>query len=93
MQVVNQSLPKELNLPSNPHDSVEKFSCNSGSQDFMNSKCKEYELPEKIAESGAFETDNITFNEWKQVDLRAQTVSVSIDVKDVLPTSMHMLKH
>ena len=26
MQVVNQSLPKELNLPSNPHDSVEKFS-------------------------------------------------------------------
>ena len=90
MQVVNQSLPKELNLPSNPHDSVEKFSCNSGSQDFTNSKCKEYELPEKIAESGAFETDNITFNEWKQVDLRAQTVSVSIDVKDV---SSHFNAH
>ena len=56
----------------------------------MNSKCKECELPEKIAESGAFETDNITFNEWKQVDLRAQTVSVSIDVKDV---SSHFNAH
>ena len=41
------------------------------------------ELSEKIAESGAFETDNITFNEWKQVDRRAQKVSVSVDVQDV----------
>ena len=49
----------------------------------MNSKCKECELPENIAESGAFETENITFNEWKQVDHRAQKVSISIDVKDV----------
>ena len=49
----------------------------------MDSKCKECELPENIAESGAFETENITFNEWKQVDHRAQKVSVSIDVKDV----------
>ena len=44
----------------------------------MNSKCKECELPEKIAESGAFETDNITFNEWKQVDRSAQK-SIDID--------------
>ena len=44
----------------------------------MKSKCKECELPEKIAESGAFETDNITFNEWKQVDRSAQK-SIDID--------------
>ena len=32
---------------------------------------------------GACETEKITFSEWKQVDRRAQKVSVSIDVKDV----------
>ena len=48
----------------------------------MNSECNECELPEKIAESGAFETD-VTFNEWKQMDRRAQKVSISIDVKDI----------
>ena len=49
----------------------------------MNSKCKECKLPENIAKSGAFETENITFNEWKQVDRKGQKVSVSIDVKDI----------
>ena len=29
MQGLNKSLPKELNLPSNLHDIVEKFSCDS----------------------------------------------------------------
>ena len=80
---VSQSLPKKPNLPSNTHDNVEKFSCNPDSPDFINSKCKECELPEKIAESGPFETENITFHEWKQVDRRAQNVPISIDVKDV----------
>ena len=55
-----------------------------------NNKCKECELLEKIAESGAFETDNITFNEWKQVNCRAHKVSISTDVNDVcFHTNMH----
>ena len=33
MQDLNQSLPKEFSLLSNPHDTVEKFSCNSDSPD------------------------------------------------------------
>ena len=73
----------EHNLPSNPHGIVEEFSCISESLYRMNSKCKEYELPDKIAESGAFEKGNITFNEWKRVDHGAQKVSKSTDVKDV----------
>lgn len=59
----------------------------------MNSKCKECELPEKIAENGAFETDNITFNEWKQVDRRALKVSVSIHLQDVSSRFNTHVKH
>ena len=83
MQGLNRSLPKELNLPSNPHDIVEKFSCDSSNQDCTNSKCNNSKLPEKIAESGAFETDDIKFDEWRQADRRVQKVSVSIDVQEV----------
>ena len=60
IQGLNKSLPNELNLPSNPHDIVEKFSCDSNNQDCMNSECNNYKLPEKIAESRAFETDDIS---------------------------------
>ena len=63
MQGLNQSPPKELNLQLNPHDIVEKFSCDSNNQDCMNSECNNCKLPEKIAESGAFETDDIKFDE------------------------------
>ena len=40
IQGLNQSLPKELNLPSNRHGIVEKFSCNSDSPDCMNLNAK-----------------------------------------------------
>ena len=63
MQGLNQSPPKELNLQSNPHDIVEKFSCDSNKQDFMNSECNSCKLLEKIADSGALETDDIKFHE------------------------------
>ena len=82
-QDLNKGLPKELNLPSNSHDIVEKISCDSSNQDCMNSKCNNCKLPEKIAESGAFETDNIKFDEWRQVDWRVRKFSVSIDVQEV----------
>ena len=36
----------------------------------MNSKCKNCKLTEKIAERRAFETDDIKFDEWRQVDHR-----------------------
>ena len=49
----------------------------------MNSECNNCNLPEKIAESGEFETDAIKFDEWIQVDCRVQKVSVSIDVQEV----------
>ena len=60
MHGLYQSPLKELNLPSNHNDIVQKFSCNSDSPGCMNSKCKECRLPGKIAGSGGFETDNIT---------------------------------
>ena len=63
MQGVNKSLRKELNLPSNPDGIVEKFSCDSNHQDSMNSECNNCKLPETIAESGAFETNDIKFDE------------------------------
>ena len=66
MQGLNKSLPKELNLPSNPHDIVEKFSFDSNNQDCMNSEYNSCKLPQKIAESEAFETDDIKFDEWRQ---------------------------
>ena len=83
MQGLNKSLPKELNVPSNPHDIVEKFSCDSNNQDFMNSECNNCKLPQKIAESGAFETDDKKFDEWRQVDRRVQKISVSVDAQEV----------
>ena len=49
----------------------------------MNSECNNCNLPEKIAESGKFETDAIKFDEWIQVDCRVQKVSVSTDVQEV----------
>ena len=86
MQGLNQSAPKEVNLPSNPDDVVDKYLCNSNRTDCMNSKCKECELPGKIAYSGAFETDN----EYKQVGCRVQKGSISIDVKDVSHFNTHV---
>ena len=83
MQGLNKSLPKELNLPLNPHDILEKFSCDSNNQGCMNSESSNCKLPEKIAKSGAFETNDIKFGEWRQVHRRVQKVSVSIDVQVV----------
>ena len=83
MQGLNKSLPKELNVPSNPHDIVEKFMCDSNDQDTMNSECSNCKLPEKIAESRTFKNDDMKFGERRQVDCRVQKVSVSIDVQEV----------
>ena len=50
----------------------------------------------KLMKVRALETDNITFNKWKQVNCRAQKVSVSIDMKEVSPrfnTHVKTLKH
>ena len=82
-QSLNKNPPKELNLPSNPHDIVEKFLCDSNNQVFMNWECDNGKLPEKIAERRAFETDDIKFDKWRQVDVMVQKVSVSIDVQEV----------
>ena len=49
----------------------------------MNWECNNCKLLEKIAESGAFETNDIKFDEWRQVDRRVQKVSASIDVQEV----------
>jgi len=35
MNVLNQHLPKELTLPANHHDIVERFSCDSGNDECM----------------------------------------------------------
>ena len=83
MQGLNKCLPKELHLPTNPHDIVEKFSCDSNNEACMNSKCNICKLPEKLPKSGGFETADINIEEWKLVDRRAQKVSVSINVQEV----------
>ena len=83
MQDLNKCLPKELHLPTNPHDKVEEFSCDSDNEASMNSKCNICKLPEKIPESGGFETDDINIEDWKLVDRRAQKVFVSINVQEV----------
>ena len=49
----------------------------------MNLECNNCKLPEKITESGAFETDDIKFDEWRQVDRRVQNIFVFIDVQEV----------
>ena len=86
MKALNQQLPKELTLPTNPQNIVEKFSCDSGNDDCMNSKCNVCETPEEIAKvlsSGEFQADNIIFNEWAKVDSRVQKLSTSIDVEEI----------
>ena len=86
MKALNQHLPKELALPTNPHDIVEKFSCDSGNDDCMNSNCNVCKTPEEIANvlpSGEFETDNFIFNEWAKVAGRVRKLSTSVDVEDV----------
>ena len=83
MQGLNKSLPKELNVPSDPHDIVEKFMCDSNDQDCMNLECNNCKLPDKIVESRAFENDDIKFDEWRQVDRRVQKVPISIHVQEV----------
>ena len=73
-------------MQTNPHDIVEKFSCDSGNDDCMNSTCNVCETPEEIAEvlsSGEVEADNIIFNEWAKVDDRVQKLSTSIDVEEI----------
>ena len=59
----------------------------------MNSECNNCKLPEKITESGAFETDDIKFDEWRQIDRWVQNDSVSIDVKNSLLALMHTSGH
>ena len=49
----------------------------------MNLECSNCKLPEKTAESGAFEIDDIKFDEWRQEDRRVQKFSVSIDGQEV----------
>ena len=83
MQGLNKSRPRELNVPSNPHDIVEKFMCDSNDLDYMNSECSNCKLPEKIAENRAFKNDDMKLGERRQVDCRVQKVSVSIDVQEV----------
>ena len=82
MQGLNKSLPNE-HLPSYSHDIVKKFSCDSNSQDCMNSECDIFKLPKKTVESGVHEADDTKFDEWRQVDRRLQQVSVSIDLQEV----------
>ena len=87
MQSLNKNPPKELNLPSNPHDTVEKFSCDSNNQVFINWECDNCKLPEKIAESRAFETDDIKFDEWRQKDVKRFMFLL------MLKKSLHALMH
>ena len=75
MQGLNKSLPNE-HLPSYSHDIFKKFSCDSNSQDCMNSECNIFKLPKKTVESGVLETDDTKFDEWRQVDRRLQLIIV-----------------
>jgi len=79
MKGINNQLKKYFpNLPTNPHDSVERFSCDSASEDCMNSKCLECQSSQGSDIIGDFCSSGISFDEWKKVDNRIQKVSVSI---------------
>ena len=59
----------------------------------MNSECNNCNLPEKIAESGEFETDAIKFDEWIQVDCRDKKFQFLLMFKKSLHALMHKSGH
>ena len=76
MKGLNNWLPKSSEqLPTNPHDIVERFSCDSTSEDCMNSKCadcKSRTANEIIGDRNRNGKSTFSFNEWKKIDDRVQ---------------------
>ena len=62
MKGLNQKLPKENQLPANPHDIVERFSCDSSSEVCMSSKCEKCKEISDIDQIN-FDSDTVVFNE------------------------------
>ena len=50
LKAVNQCLPKESSLPSNPHDIVERFSCDSANPTCMTSGCSDCSQQDELEE-------------------------------------------
>ena len=88
MKGLNNWLPKSSEqLPTNPHDIDERFSCDSTLEDCMNSKCADCKSRtgnEIIGDRNRNGKSTFSFNEWKKIDDRVQKTPVSIGVKEIM---------
>ena len=72
-------------MPINPHDVVERFSCDSSSDDCMLTNCDGCGLQQgdEIISVGHFDGDSMVHYEWKNVNRRVQK-STTIDVEELV---------
>ena len=87
MKRLNNWIRQTSQLPTNPCDIVESFSCNSASEECMSLKCHECEsnqADEIIPHATDKKKDKVVFHEWKKVDDRAQKVAETIDKKETM---------
>jgi len=95
LKAVNECLPKESSLPSNPHDIVERFSCDSANPTCMTSGCSDCSQQDELEEilgEGDFQTDTFLFTEWKKVDEKIQKAASSVETEEVITLLMSHIK-
>ena len=97
---INRSVKHGIRVPSNPHDIVEEYCCESGRSECMQGTCTVC-VPSGL-EAGSFElvvTDEssevascdsecndieVSFNRWVREDGKIQKRTISMDVEDVI---------
>ena len=87
MKAVNQCLPKESALPTNPHDIMERFSCDSANMTCMTSDCSDctnQDQFEEILSEGEFDADTFIYTEWKKVDEKIQKAASSVNTEEII---------
>ena len=86
MKGLNNWLPNGSQMPINPHNIVERFSCDSSSDDCMYSNCDECgsQQVDEIIGEGQFDGDSMVYYEWKNVNGRVQKVAATIDVEEII---------
>jgi len=95
LKAINQCLPKESPLPSNPHNIVERFSCDAANPACMTSSCSDCSQQDEFEEilgEGDFETDTFIFTEWKKVDEKIQKAALSVATEEVITLLMSHIK-
>ena len=86
MKGLNNLLLNGSQIPINPHGIFERFSCDSSSDDCMNSNCDEcgsHQNDEIIGEE-QFDGDSVVYYEWENVNGRVQKVAATIHVEEIV---------